>query len=109
MTETPPVDLSYLRAITGGSAEMEKELFDMYFLCAESCLEKLALLAGAPEAEEWNDAVHAFKGASANLGAHGMVDLCRQAMQEATADGQGALLRRMREEYGRVRAFLLTG
>lgn len=63
-----PVDLDQLVAFTEGDLALERELASLYLRTARRYL--AAMRAAAPGSRGFEDAAHALKGASANLGAH---------------------------------------
>jgi two-component system, sensor histidine kinase and response regulator len=104
----PSVNLDNLRDITGGDAEIECELFQIFLESGAECLQDLASNLGDAQAENWRKAAHAFKGISYNLGAEPLGDLCTIAQNQPhdSAAAKQALLDKLHAEFGRVRAVL---
>ncbi len=103
-----PVNLSNLRDITGGDAEIEKELFQAFLDSAQDCLSALAASCAPDEVETWRKQSHAFKGISYNLGAEALGDICRTAQDSASSDinEKRVMLAAMQHEFARVQDYL---
>jgi HPt (histidine-containing phosphotransfer) domain-containing protein len=106
MTES--VNLDNLHDMTGGDAEIEKELFNVYLGSAEECLNALRQSTSEGQQEVWRTQAHAWKGMSLNLGAEPLGKLCAEAQMGHTLpeDDKKKLLAQIEEEFGRVKAFL---
>lgn len=105
-----PIDLDNLRRITGGDADMEKELFQIFLESGESCIKNLHQVFAADDSEGWKSHAHAFKGLSLNLGANPLGALCNQAQQAylAARDEKQKLLTSIEAEFARVQESLKT-
>jgi len=79
-----PVDLTNLRSMTDGDAEMEKALFEEFFSSFEAGMASLQKNIG--DAEAWEKEAHALKGVALNLGAMELGGLCKKAQEEPHAD-----------------------
>ena len=73
-----PLNWDELRAITEGDGQLEQHLFSLYWATTERCLKKMRSLVSGDEEQQWQKAAHELKGASANIRAEAMADLCRQ-------------------------------
>jgi histidine phosphotransfer protein HptB len=105
---TAPVDLAALREITGGDADIERELFETFLQSATECV--AALKAGYPlgRKDEWRKQAHALKGASLNLGAARLGQLCGEAQDsyQGSPEEKLGMLAAIEAEFARVKAFL---
>lgn len=93
MNHPPILDLSNLRAITGGDTLAEGRIFQMFHVVAQSSLARLEGAISLPSASEWRDLVHSLKGTAANIGALSMAECCRQAEQCTTQEQRAESLR----------------
>ena len=78
-SQAEAVDLNHLREFSDGEAEIEIEFYQVYAAQAETCLEDLQTHLNQSNDEEWRKTSHKLKGASANLGAFTLFELCKQA------------------------------
>jgi two-component system, sensor histidine kinase and response regulator len=85
----PPVDIEHLLSFTDGDVQLERELVALFLSTAAVYLERMdrAIESG----QDWAQAAHALKGASANLGAR------RVATMAAAAEAAGPDRRRVAE------------
>ncbi|HEU5048092.1 MAG TPA: Hpt domain-containing protein [Rickettsiales bacterium] len=106
---TGPVDLTNLRTMTDGDAELEKSLFEEFFISFEKELAALGDSMGAQDVPAWHAHSHALKGISLNLGAQKLGELCKIAQDEenAPASFKSELLEKIKAEYDVVKRFLL--
>ncbi|MEO0356316.1 MAG: Hpt domain-containing protein [Cyanobacteria bacterium P01_A01_bin.3] len=77
------IDRDRLSSISDGEREFEIELLDAYIEDARDCLADIEV---ALAADNWSDVAavaHQLKGASGNVGALCMLELCVQLEQEA--------------------------
>ncbi|MDX9689454.1 MAG: Hpt domain-containing protein [Proteobacteria bacterium] len=105
---TEPVNLDNLHDMTGGNAEVEKELFNIYLSSSGECLKALQQSTADEQQEIWRTQAHAWKGMSLNLGAEPLGKLCAAAQIGHTQpqDKKRELLAQIEEEYRRVKTFL---
>jgi HPt (histidine-containing phosphotransfer) domain-containing protein len=101
-----PSRISTLRDLDSGDGELLRLLVDEYANDARAQLDTLhaALAEGDPHAVE--RAAHTVKGASANIGATRLAELCREleALGRAAALGSGReMLERIEAEFDNVR------
>lgn len=104
-----PIDITHLETFTDGDPETERELFNIFCEQAELAMLRLESACGGEASfDEWKSAAHRFKGASANLGAHRLSELCFAAetgfMDEEKRKHE--LLRAIRASYLDVQRFL---
>lgn len=103
-----PVDLNHFRDFSDGEADVEIEFYKVYARQATECLRELKSHLDAGDDEEWRKMSHKLKGASANLGAFALSELCKQAEDgfeedvEVKQDWYNAIT----AELGRVDAFM---
>lgn len=99
------IDFPQLRIVTEGDEALERELIALYCTLAEDCLSRMAGLVGAP-GEGWGRVAHELKGASANLRALQMTDLCKEAETFEGRDERERMLAAIRAELQRIKAVL---
>jgi len=106
MDET--VDLTNLRSMTDGDAELEKTLFEEFMISFEKGIKGLHESCGENMAETWRKHSHALKGIALNLGAGKLGELCKKAQDDhlAAAGAKDSILRSIEEEYKVVKVFL---
>lgn len=105
---TEPVDLTNLREMIGGDAEVEQELFAVFITSSDECLGILKANTGDDADNEWRTQSHAWKGMSLNLGATHLAELCArgQLHDNYTEEQKKELLAEMEAEYIKVKTFL---
>lgn len=105
---TEAVNLENLHEMTGNDPELEKELFSVFLVSAEKCLDALRISTGVGAEETWRTQAHALKGMSLNLGAEELGKLCAQGQtgKDANESEKKALLQQIEEAYAGVKAFL---
>jgi PAS domain S-box-containing protein len=108
MPNTPAVDLTMLRTLTGGDAEIEKELMQTFV--EQSDINLVALEANKSadgENTSWTEAAHMLKGGSGSIGAEELRQLCSEAqLYKGASFGREALFQKIELEYGRVKEHL---
>jgi HPt (histidine-containing phosphotransfer) domain-containing protein len=105
-----PVDLTNLRSMTDGDAEIEKELFAEFIVSFEEGIDNLRQHCVEEAADTWRQRSHALKGVALNLGAARLGDLCKLAQEEYqdVPKAKEELLRYIEAEFRKVREFLNT-
>jgi HPt (histidine-containing phosphotransfer) domain-containing protein len=104
-----PIDMEHLKAFTDGDRETEAELFAMFLEQADIDMVHLEEALKNGDAETWRKAAHKFKGASANLGARALSEICAHAergAEEDTPTEKAACLASLRTSYIEVRRFI---
>jgi HPt (histidine-containing phosphotransfer) domain-containing protein len=98
----PPVDLAHLHDLTDGEAALTREIASLYVTTVQAYLTEIeqARAGGADTAR----LAHSLKGASLNLGAHGMARLAAEAECGKVDAGQVAAMRRELERVARFMA-----
>jgi PAS domain S-box-containing protein len=109
---TPPVDRTALAEVTGGDAEFERELIEVFVASGDRELAALLAALATPDLAQVRRHAHALKGASANLRAVPLADSARR-LEAAAAAGDAsaaqAAAREVAERYQATRAFLAVG
>src|SRR5437870_1695181 len=102
------VNLDNLRDMTGGDAEIERELFEVFFDSSEECLAALQSNCEDAGQDSWRKQAHAWKGISLNLGAEQLSKLCKIAQENFTAPAEEKLrmIAELQKEYEQVKEFL---
>jgi HPt (histidine-containing phosphotransfer) domain-containing protein len=101
--------IEFLVSLDEGQGELLAEIVREYLIVSEECSTELVRLLGEGDCPAIERTAHALKGASANVGATGLADVC--ARLESTAH-QGQLsdaaghMEQFGEELERVRAAL---
>ena len=86
-----PLDRSqieFLVSLDDGQGEMLAEIVREYLVSSEECSTELVRLLGEGDREAIERTAHTLKGASANVGASGLADVCaglEMGAREATA------------------------
>ena len=106
--ETPAVDLTMLRTLTGGDVEVERELMQTFVEQSDKNL--IDLQENKMEVGEnkpWTESAHMLKGASGSIGAEELRTLCADAQAyKGDAAGRSALFEKISLEYTRVKEHL---
>lgn len=107
-TEEAPVNMEQLRIFTDGDKEEEKELVEMFFDQADASLAVIRESISSEKKEEWKSSAHKLKGASGNLGAMKLHELCTNAEKDFETDenAKAEILNAILQEYEKVRDFL---
>lgn len=90
-------------AVTDGDSEVEKEFLRLFAEEAGRYLEEIKTVVA--DTEKWRGAMHALKGAAANIRAEDLAECCRQA-ERASEDARAGAYERVRQEYEKLRPFL---
>jgi HPt (histidine-containing phosphotransfer) domain-containing protein len=103
-----PVNLTNLRSMIDGDAEMEKALFEEFFSSFAAGIEALQANCTNSDTEAWRKEAHALKGVALNLGAQNLGNLCKNGQDSYLGNAQTKekILGDIREEYTKVKAFL---
>lgn len=103
------IDLERLKSISEGDKEFEQELLEAYINDSRECLAKIKLAIVDVNWEVLAALAHQLKGASGNVGAVHMEQLCieieRHARGKQVSDVYPALLKELSE----VESFVRTG
>jgi CheY-like chemotaxis protein/HPt (histidine-containing phosphotransfer) domain-containing protein len=106
--KTPAVDLTMLRTLTGGDAEIEKELMQTFVVQSDENVGTMRKYSSADgENKPFSEAAHMLKGGSGSIGAEDLRQLCSEAqLYKGNSSGRLALLEKIDEEYARVKEHL---
>lgn len=108
LDDSVPVDLSRLNEFTEGDKETEQMVINLFL---DTAYESFDLLKNAQiqnSEEEWKKAAHGFKGASGNLGAMALHQLCAQAEYQGhiSSEEKSAVLSTLYAEFSKVENYL---
>lgn len=103
-----PVDLSHLRTFTDGNREEEVMLFGIFLEKAYETVTTLEKSCNDNMREDWRKAAHLLKGASGNLGATMLYNICQEAEKSYAAEtsAKGRYLSSIKSELENVRSFI---
>jgi HPt (histidine-containing phosphotransfer) domain-containing protein len=103
-----PVNLSQLRDLTDGDADLEKSLFEMFYTSSDENIEYIENNCTDAHDEVWKRNAHSLKGAAKNIGADKLGDICTKAqdMYIAPAAVKRAIVGKIKAEYLIVKEFL---
>jgi HPt (histidine-containing phosphotransfer) domain-containing protein len=104
---TKAIDMEFLRSIIDNDIEFEKELFAIFVENANRNLIKMEESIGK-DGQAWYMASHAFKGASASVGAFELSNILEDAQRaiESSSEQKKEILSRAREEFKLVLEFI---
>ena len=102
-----PINLEKLREVTEGDAALERQLFMLYFDTAERCLASLKTQIHVDDGATWKNAAHELKGASANIQAGKIAELCKFSEHlPADEEERERTCQLIEEGLAEIRAFL---
>ena len=82
--DCPPVDLEHFATFAGDDWKDQKELFELFILHAKEDIKTLLSCLESEDVGLWRQAAHKLKGASSNLGAQNLMDICELAEHQAS-------------------------
>jgi HPt (histidine-containing phosphotransfer) domain-containing protein len=102
------IDIEFLKTIVDNDREFEKELFQIFVENAKRNIQKMDDASKSSDNNAWYMSAHAFKGASASIGAFDLSKLLEYAQKhpEENIDQKSEVLKRINEEFGLVLAFI---
>jgi HPt (histidine-containing phosphotransfer) domain-containing protein len=108
MSTKVAIDTKFLREIVGDDKEFEKELFSIFSDNAHRNIVKMEDSVKNQDNNAWYMAAHAFKGASASIGAFELSKLLEHAQQfpEEGFDQKNELMKKIHEEFRLVLDFI---
>lgn len=108
MNKEKAIDTDFLREIVGEDKDFEKELFSIFSDNAHRNFIRMEESIKNQDNNTWYMAAHAFKGASASIGAFGLSRLLEYAQQfpEESSVKKTELMKKIHEEFSFVLAFL---
>jgi HPt (histidine-containing phosphotransfer) domain-containing protein len=105
------LDLEYLKSIIEDDKEFEQELFKIFIENSQRNIAKLEESIENNDKNSWYMASHAFKGASASIGAFELAKILEYAQKnlEDSNENKKQLLDKIKEELELVKEFLKSG
>jgi HPt (histidine-containing phosphotransfer) domain-containing protein len=105
------LDLEYLKSIIEDDKEFEQELFKIFIENSQRNIIKLEESIESNDKNSWYMASHAFKGASASIGAFELAKILEYAQKnlEDSNENKKQLLDKIKEELELVKEFLKSG
>lgn len=102
------IDIEFLRGVIDNDREFEKELFAIFTENAERNIEKMENALKAADNNAWYMASHAFKGASASIGAFDLSRSLEHAQRhpEDSEKDKTQILEKIKQEYKLVVEFI---
>jgi len=102
------IDTEFLRSIIENDIEFEKELFAIFSENAHRNITKMEDAIKSGDNNSWYMASHAFKGASASIGAFDLSKVLEHAQKnpEENAEDKNEVLKKVREEFALVLDFI---
>ncbi len=104
-----PSQIEFLLSLDDRLGELLAEIVREYLIVSVQCSTDLVQLLGEGDDQAIERTAHTLKGASANVGATGLADVCARlemAAHLAQLGDAAALMEQLGEELGRVRAAL---
>ncbi|GDX36675.1 hypothetical protein LBMAG18_11860 [Alphaproteobacteria bacterium] len=105
------IDIKYLKSIIDDDKEFEKELFLIFFENAQKNIEKLNEAIISQDKNSWYMAAHAFKGASASIGAFELAKILEIAQKslDANEESKIRIIENIKQELASVKYFIDHG
>jgi HPt (histidine-containing phosphotransfer) domain-containing protein len=102
------VDREFLKSIVENDVEFERELFNIFTENANRNIKKLDEAIKTGDNNAWYMSAHAFKGASASIGAFELSKILEYAQKnpEESPEQKQELMNKVREEFSRVLDFI---
>ena len=104
----PIFDLAALRELTDGDPAIERQILGLFCETAESCLSVLERLSQEDKEEEWQQVVHALRGAASNIRAEKLVELCTKYEYMPLSSRRIGALAELRYAYDVLRPLLIA-
>ena len=107
-TKENPIDLEFLKSVIDDDVEFQKELFAIFIENANRNLEKMEDALKSSNNNSWYMASHAFKGASASIGAMKLAGILEHAQKfpEEALEQKASIISQVKEELALVVEFL---
>jgi len=102
------IDTEFLRSIIENDAEFERELFSIFSENAHRNITKMEDAIKSGDNNSWYMAAHAFKGASASIGAFDLSKVLEHAQKHPEDNGEQKteLLGKIRDELALVLEYI---
>ncbi len=104
-----PSQIEFLVSLDDGQGEILAEIVREYLASSEECSSELGRLLGEGDCQAIERTAHTLKGASANVGASGLAEVCARlelGARERQLGDAADLMEQLVEELDRVRAAL---
>ncbi len=103
-----PIDLDFLENVIGDDKEFERELCEIFIDNSAQYMSKMEETAQSGDGNGWYMASHAFKGASASIGAFPLSKVLETAQKssEEPTEVKEKLLAEAKAEYVKVEEFI---
>lgn len=107
-TANKAIDIEFLRGVIDNDREFEKELFAIFTENADRNIEKMENAVKNSDNNAWYMASHAFKGASASIGAFDLSRSLEHAQRhpEDSENDKNQILEKIKQEYKLVLDFI---
>ena len=104
MSKNIHIDLKHLSNIVDGDIEFEKELFKVFIDNGKLNIEKMEISIQENSDESWYACSHAFKGASAAVGAFQLAKILEECQQLTTSSKQDkiTILKQAKIEFNHI-------
>jgi HPt (histidine-containing phosphotransfer) domain-containing protein len=99
--------IEFLVSLDDGKGELLAEIVREYLIVSDECATGLVRLLGEGDGAAIERTAHTLKGASANVGATGLAEVCAQlemGAHQGNLSDAAALMEQFGEELDRVRA-----
>lgn len=102
------IDMEFLRSVTGEDVEFEKELFILFIDSAKNNISKMEKSLVDSNENAWYMASHAFKGASASIGAFELSKALEYAQNHPKDNykDKTKILENVKDEFEKVADFI---
>lgn len=108
-TARAPIDLAHLARYTGGDAQLDSEVLDLFVSQCAGQLRRLEAQLAAPDPKTWREIAHSLKGASSGIGAFALAEAAAKAeVLDPGAEHAGAaeVLHALRRHADIVKTFV---
>jgi HPt (histidine-containing phosphotransfer) domain-containing protein len=78
-TARSPIDLAHLARYTGGDAQLDSEVLDLFVSQCAGQLRRLEALLAVSDGKSWREIAHSLKGASSGIGAFALAEIAAKA------------------------------
>ena len=104
MSKNIHIDLKHLSNIVDGDIEFEKELFKVFIDNGKLNIEKMEISIQENSDESWYTCSHAFKGASAAVGAFQLAKILEECQQLTISSKQDkiTILKQAKVEFNHI-------
>lgn len=106
-----PIDLSQLARYTGGEAQLDAEILDLFRRQSALAVCRLETLLDMPDGKAWRETAHSLKGSALSVGAGELAEFAARAEQldpAATPAEAAEALQALKAHFCIVAAFIET-